>query len=175
LPVGSSANITLGRETSARATATRCCWPLLEPGGVRLATRQLQRQRDVLGRRQHGQQVEELEDEADVVAPQLRELAVVQAADVDAGDGDLARRGLVEAGEDVHQRRLARARRAHDGGQPAFGDLDRHAAQRGDHRVALAVVPDDVTRRDDGLAAWRFRSLGLDDDALHGEPFRGVD
>ncbi len=27
LPVGSSANITLGRDTSARATATRCCWP----------------------------------------------------------------------------------------------------------------------------------------------------
>src|SRR3954471_4341359 len=27
LPVGSSANMTLGRETSARATATRCCWP----------------------------------------------------------------------------------------------------------------------------------------------------
>ena len=27
LPVGSSANITVGRETSARATATRCCWP----------------------------------------------------------------------------------------------------------------------------------------------------
>src|ERR1700754_1244200 len=27
LPVGSSANITLGRDTRARATATRCCWP----------------------------------------------------------------------------------------------------------------------------------------------------
>src|SRR5206468_4605048 len=27
LPVGSSANITVGFETSARAIATRCCWP----------------------------------------------------------------------------------------------------------------------------------------------------
>ena len=27
LPVGSSAKITVGRETSARAIATRCCWP----------------------------------------------------------------------------------------------------------------------------------------------------
>ena len=27
LPVGSSARITLGRVTSARAIATRCCWP----------------------------------------------------------------------------------------------------------------------------------------------------
>ena len=59
LPVGSSANTTVGRETSARAIATRCCWPpessdgrwlrrsprptvrdqLVEPRRVRLARR----------------------------------------------------------------------------------------------------------------------------------------
>ena len=100
LPVGSSANITLGRETSARATATRCCWPpessdgrcvrrslrptvldqLVQPCRVGLAAGELERQRDVLGRREHREQVEELEDEADVVAPQPRERRVVEAA-----------------------------------------------------------------------------------------------
>ena len=102
LPVGSSANMTLGRETSARATATRCCWPpdssdgrcaeavgqadlvdeLLEPRRVGLAAGELERQRDVLGRGEHRQQVEELEDEADVVAAQRVELVVVEARDV---------------------------------------------------------------------------------------------
>ena len=106
LPVGSSANITLGRETSARATATRCCWPPESSDGrcvsrsasptvsissashcrVGLAAGELERQRDVLGRRQHREQVEELEDEPDVVAAQLRQRRVVEAADVDAGD-----------------------------------------------------------------------------------------
>ena len=51
---------------------------------------------------------------------------------------------LVEAGEDVHERRLARARRAHDGGQAARGDVDRDAAQRVDGGVAVAVAADDV-------------------------------
>ena len=63
---------------------------------------------------------------------------------------DLARGGLVEPGEDVHQRRLARARRAHDGGQAAGGDVDRDAAQGVDGRVALAVAADDVAGGDDG-------------------------
>ena len=112
LPVGSSANITLGRDTSARATATRCCWPpessdgrcveaiaeadlvdqLVEPLRVRLAAGELERQRDVLGRREHRQQVEELEDEPDVVAAQLGQLRVVERRDLDAGDRHLARR-----------------------------------------------------------------------------------
>ena len=52
--------------------------------------------------------------------------------------------GLVEPGEDVHQRRLARARRAHDRGQPAVGDVDGDAAQRVDRGVALAVAAHDV-------------------------------
>ena len=71
--------------------------------------------------------------------------------DVLAGDGDLARGGLVEAGEDVHERRLARARRAHDGGQPAASDVERDAAQGVDGGVALAVAAHDVASRDDGL------------------------
>src|SRR3954447_7932931 len=101
---------------------------LLEPPWVRFAAGELERQRDVLGRGEHREQVEELKDEADVVAPQFRQLRVVEAADVDAGDGDLTGGGRVEAGEDVHQRGLARARWTHHRGQLAGGDVDRDAA-----------------------------------------------
>jgi hypothetical protein len=76
-----------------------------------------QRQEDVLLGGQHRQQVEELEDEADVLAAQQRDAAVGQRADVLAADRHPAARRPVEGGEDVHQRRLAGARRAHDGDQ----------------------------------------------------------
>ena len=59
---------------------------LLEPAGVGLLAGDRERQDDVLLRGQHRQQVEELEDEADVLAPQLRQLRVVQLADRGAGD-----------------------------------------------------------------------------------------
>ena len=102
LPVGSSANSTVGRLISARAIATRCCWPpessagrwvsrsrrpvssmtVLEPGRVGLAAGDGQRQEHVLPRRQHRQQVEELKDEADVVAAQPGELRRRHAGDL---------------------------------------------------------------------------------------------
>ena len=88
LPVGSSANSTDGLEIRARAIETRCCWPpessrgavlaavvdpdrleqLLEPLVLGLLAGDRERQDDVLLRGQHRQQVEELEDEADVIA-----------------------------------------------------------------------------------------------------------
>ena len=68
---------------------------------VGIAAGELQRQQDVLPRVEDRQQVEELEDEADVVAAQLGELAVVELAEVDAVDrspcprsGGRGRRGM---------------------------------------------------------------------------------
>ena len=46
----------------------------------------------------------------------------------------------VEAGEQVHQRRLAGARRAHDGRELAGGHLERDAAQGVDGGLAVAVA-----------------------------------
>ena len=86
-PVGSSAKMISGRLASARATATRCCWPpdssfgrcfkrsarptvvddVVEPSLVGLAAGELHRQRDVLDRGQRRHQVERLEDEAEPV------------------------------------------------------------------------------------------------------------
>ena len=117
LPVGSSANTTVGFDTSARAIATRCCWPpessdgrcerrsfeadradqLLEPRLVGLLARDRQRQRDVLLGGEHRQQVEELEDEADVLAAELRQVAVAERRDLGAVDRDAAGGRPVEA------------------------------------------------------------------------------
>ena len=108
-PVGSSATISVGSAISARAIATRCCWPPDSSFGIvihavgqaderavpfatrsrrsrRDERRQQQRQLDVLERGQHRHQVVELEDEADVRGAPRRELAVGELRDVDAGD-----------------------------------------------------------------------------------------
>ena len=112
LPVGSSAKTTAGLETSARATATRCCWPpessagrwvrrssrptvrdqLVDPLLVGLAAGDRERQHQVLLGGQDRQQVEELEDEAELVAAQLGQLAVVEAGDLDPVELDRAAR-----------------------------------------------------------------------------------
>ena len=71
-------------------------------------------QQHVLLRAQRAEQVEELEDEADVVAAQLRQRLVVGAVVAAARDGDGAGRWRLERADDVQQRALARARRPHD-------------------------------------------------------------
>jgi hypothetical protein len=94
-----------------------------------------------------GQQVEELEDEADVIAAQPRQLVVVDARDV------LRRRPMTspEVGWSRPARMcisvdLPEPRRAHDGGQLTAGDVDRDTAQGVDGGVALAVAAHDVAR-----------------------------
>ena len=90
-PVGSSAKMTSGSPTSARAIATRCCWPPDSCGGTvagavrepdarrappRTAARgsappgEPRRQRDVLLGGERAEQVEGLEHEADALAPE---------------------------------------------------------------------------------------------------------
>ena len=170
LPVGSSANSTVGLAISARAIATRCCWPPDSSAGlwprrsvrptrsmqrVDLGTGRLhpgdrERQRDVLLRRQRRQQVERLEHEPDVLAAQARERAVGHRGDLLAADPDRPGRRPVEPGEQVHERGLAGAGRAHDGRELAGGDVERDAAQGVDGGVAVAVAAGDGGRRDGG-------------------------
>ena len=117
---------------------------------VDVAAGKTKRQRDVLGGRERRQQVVGLEDEADAIAPELREPALAQALERDAVDGDAARGRPVEPGHDVHERRLAGARRAHDGDELALVQRDGDAAQGVDGGVAAAVTPGDVTGSGDG-------------------------
>ena len=80
---------------------------------------QAQRQRDVLGRGQRGEEVEELEDDADVVAAERRALLVGERVHVDALDLDRSLVGRLEAAEHVQERALAAAARPHDGDEVA--------------------------------------------------------
>ena len=101
LPVGSSQSTASGSATSARATATRCISPpeissgkwsaavgevdtfeaLARRASSAAAPRaaEQERQGDVLGGGERGQQVERLEDEADAVAAEERALPVGHA------------------------------------------------------------------------------------------------
>ena len=112
MPVGSSAKM-ISRPARER---TRHCDALLLPAGelrrpvreprtqtdgvddvvdprlVGLAPGEPHRQRDVLGRRERRDQVERLEDEADAVTAELRELLVVELAEIGVADEDRTRR-----------------------------------------------------------------------------------
>ena len=81
-------------------------------------------------------------------------------ADEDAAGGQ-----GVEPGDGVEQRRLARARRTHDGGEAAGGEVDAHAVEGTDGGVALAVDLDGVDgagRRERSVTgADRERGAGM--------------
>ena len=125
------------------------------------------RENDVLLRRQHRQQVEELEDEADVLAPKLRQLRVVELADLGIGDPDVTVGRLIEAGEDVHERRLAGPRGAHHCGQLAASNLDRDTPQGVHGGLALAVLAGEVVGGHDGCGGRVIARLGVDLDSCH--------
>ena len=112
-PVGSSAKTICGRLARARAAATRCCWPpescdgrwrepLGEPDGLddRLRPSAASGLRPAIrigstmfsAAVMRRQQVERLEDEADLVATQQGERLVVERGDLGVAEVDLARR-----------------------------------------------------------------------------------
>src|SRR5579875_3639131 len=99
----------------------------------------LQRQRHVGQRPRPRNQVERLEHEADVAVAQVREVVLVEAADVDTIDPVAPAGRHVQAAEDVHQRALAAAGRTHDRHVLAVLDLQGHATQ-GTHLDAAELI-----------------------------------
>jgi len=84
--------------------------------------------------------------------PRASALHNVELRDVGAGDRHLAVRRPVEAGEDVHEGRLAGARGPHDGREATGGKADRHAVECADGCLAFAVDARDVgSRHQEGL------------------------
>ena len=75
------------------------------------------------------QQVEGLEDEADLAVADLRQLVVAHLRDHLAAQDVVALGGRVQAADEVHERRLARAGRAHDGDVLAGIDGEADPAQ----------------------------------------------
>ena len=165
-PVGSSASRTAGRLTTARAIASR--WrspPLSVAGNFRRCSAEARAGRasrrpgasasprdrpassagdgHVLADGQVVEQVEELEDEADVRAAEPGGSRLAEPVDADAVDRDLALRRPVEAADEVEQRRLAAAGRAHDRGDAAGLDveIDAHRAPEPKHRRSACRPP----------------------------------
>ena len=114
----------VGQTRPTSSAAERSVTPL-----GRLDARVHERQLDVAQRGHVRQQVELLEHEADVAVADLGQPVLVEVGDVLTGEEQLSRRRDVEAADDVHQRRLARARRADDGDELAFVDAQVDAAQ----------------------------------------------
>ena len=86
-------------------------------------------QLDVLVGGEHRHQVVELENEADVARAPAGEFRLAQPDDVRAADQEFARIGLVDAGNEVEQRALARARWAHQREELAARDVEADVAQ----------------------------------------------
>ena len=106
-----------------------------------------------------GQQVEVLEHEADLAVPELGALVAVDAGDVLALQEVVAGRRPVEQAEDVHERRLARARGAHDR----------------DHRALArwsSVTPRSACTVTSPSAYERLRSTTRMSELSHGSPQR---
>ena len=100
------------------------------------------------------QQVEGLEDEADLAVADRGQLVVVHLRDDLAAQHVAPLAGRVEAADQVHQGRLAGARRPHDRHVLAALDLEGDAAQRVDLLGAHLVGAPEV--------------LGVDDRPVHG-------
>ena len=133
LPVGSSARMSAGSPTMARAIATRCCSPPestlrriaaapREPDALeRLADARadeprrqpehLERDRDVLEHGPARHELEVLEDDADVAA-QGGDRVVGEARDVASEEEDAPVVDALGAVDEAEQRALARAARA---------------------------------------------------------------
>src|SRR5437899_1827010 len=119
-----------------------------------------QREADVVGRREGGQQVEELEDEPDAPPPPQGEVVVRHPGQRVALEKHLAGGGTVEPGHDMEQRRLARSGGAGDDQELAGVHREGDAAEGLDLHVAPPVGPVHVAQLDEGGAqGWLVRRV----------------
>src|SRR5207248_9430547 len=108
--------------------------------GLRAAVLGIQkRELDVLDRRRPGEQIESLEDEANLLVADRRQLVVREPRHVAAVQEIRAGRRPIEAAEDMHQRRFARPGGTDDRDELAALDVDRETAERMDLDVADVV------------------------------------
>src|SRR6266446_732162 len=120
----------------------------------------MQRQRDVLQGIQRWQQIEKLENEADLVAPDAREIVVGKLAELLALDLDLAGSRTIQAPYQVQKRRFARAGWPDNRDHLALLDLKIHFLER--HGFALSFEDfGDFLERDHQIAMITDCSGGL--------------
>ena len=108
-----------------------------------------QRQFDVVERRRARQQIESLKHEADLPVAHLGQLVPAELGDVAPVEKILAAGRVVEAAEDVHQRRFAGPRWPGRRDELARLDVERHAAKRVDLHFADVVGLGEIADGDD--------------------------
>ena len=140
----------------------------------RAAAIEAQRQGDVLGDRERGQQVEGLEHEPDALAPQDRQAPLAEACQVGVAERDGAGGRPVESGRDVEERALAGARRAHDRGERPSRELDADAVEGDNGAVALAVDLANVAKGYRGSGGAGFGRVEVDMDMVSTLPTRAA-
>ncbi len=113
---------------------------------------QFERDRDVLARRHRRQQVKALEHDPDMTPPQPRQPAFVEAAQVLPGHDDPPGARPLDAGDDHHQARLARSRRADQRDRLAGRDGERDAAQDLDRPGRPLQCQADLVEQDERVA-----------------------
>ena len=97
-------------------------------------------QRDVFEHGEARDQIVELEDEADMLAPIAGQLGLAGVDEIVVAPHRLARSRRIEAAEDVEQRRLAGAGRSQQHDEFAFVDVEVEVAQRMHGDLAHDVV-----------------------------------
>ncbi len=172
LPVGSSARTSAGSAARARATATRCCSPpesrsgncpprSARPTSSRSAERplairaarppgELERQQEVLLDGEGRDEVEELEDEADAIAPRHRALVLGEAPELPPLEEHLAGGRQVDPGDEVQQRRLPRAAAPQEHHQLPRRDGARDPVEHDALAARFEEAPLDGAQLDDG-------------------------
>ena len=189
LPVGSSARRMAGLPARARATATRCCWPPESWLGRCLARWRHadalerfvhegfafarghpaigQRQLDVLVNGQVADEIEALENEADLAIADAGALREGEVRDLTALERVAAVRWRVEQAEDREQGRLSTTGRAGDGDVFAAANIEVNARERvgfdlireEDFGDAVEVNQGVVSVVHNGLVRWRRGEL----------------
>ena len=175
-PVGSSATISGGCVTIARAIPTRCCSPPLSwagnlrrvageadpleggdggafaesPSGA--ARSELDRQLDVLLGGERGEQMEVLEDDPDVAAAPRRQSVDLESVDAGVVDDQRARARLVDPGDQGAERALAGSGGTDDRDQLTAADLEIDVGDADLGGAALAPHSGQVARVDDRMS-----------------------
>ena len=98
-----------------------------------------ERQGDVLACRERIEQVGVLEDKAELLAAELRKLSLLHARHVLPVDADRATCGAIDGRHAVEQRRLARARSAHDADEFATVDGKADVVERTGHVAQRSI------------------------------------
>lgn len=129
----------MGQMSQAAVDPKKDC-DLLQIGIIRLAFVEKQRHDDILLRCQYRKQSELLEDKANLLAAERRQLLVTAVMDAGIAIQRLAGSWRVQSADDVEQRTFTTTGRPHNGDEITGVDFHICMAQRNDFILACTVI-----------------------------------